>query len=204
MATFEKDEVPMLSATYSQVDEDEDSQLRRFASRMRSASLTIPMNSMESYENENNLVGHTGPLRNERKTPFIQMSGPLYGRKHENLFRPNQGAIQMTRPTVDKYPSSNGVGPKDWPDNSYAGKNEHLLKSGQLGMCNDPYCTTCPTYSNFKGQQTNSKSSVIFDPKIWILAVSTIDTTPGSFPEIFLMGTQHIAGLSPLTNLRVS
>ncbi|KAI3724114.1 hypothetical protein L2E82_35880 [Cichorium intybus] len=24
-------------------------------------------------------------------------------------------------------------------------KSEHLLKSGQLGMCNDPYCTTCPT-----------------------------------------------------------
>lgn len=27
------------------------------------------------------------------------------------------------------------------------GTHAHLLKSGPLGMCNDPYCTTCP-YSN--------------------------------------------------------
>lgn len=24
------------------------------------------------------------------------------------------------------------------------GKHEHLLKSGPLGKCNDPFCTTCP------------------------------------------------------------
>ncbi|KAI9174485.1 hypothetical protein LWI28_018100 [Acer negundo] len=33
-------------------------------------------------------------------------------------------------------------------------------------MCNDPYCTTCPTYYNFKGvQPKNSKGSGLFDPK---------------------------------------
>ncbi|KAL8245913.1 hypothetical protein R6Q59_007129 [Mikania micrantha] len=30
-------------------------------------------------------------------------------------------------------------------------KNEYLLRSGQLGMCNDPYCTTCPTSYYYKG-----------------------------------------------------
>ncbi|KAA8542914.1 hypothetical protein F0562_024051 [Nyssa sinensis] len=132
MDAFEKDEVPMLSDSYSQVDER-----------------------------------HTGPLKNERRTPLIQMSGPLYiSCKNENFFRPTQGATgrNTTDVRVEKYPSFNGMGQSDWPD-SYAGKNEHLLKSGQLGICNDPYCTTCPTYYNFKDQQKNSKSSVIFDPK---------------------------------------
>ncbi|KAJ0702466.1 putative cyclic nucleotide-binding domain, Ion transport domain, rmlC-like jelly roll [Helianthus annuus] len=31
-------------------------------------------------------------------------------------------------------------------------KNEHLLKSGRLGMCNDPYCTTCPSSYYYKGR----------------------------------------------------
>ncbi|WJX71894.1 hypothetical protein P8452_55835 [Trifolium repens] len=31
------------------------------------------------------------------------------------------------------------------------GENEHLGKSGALGMCDDPYCTICPTY--FKAYQ---------------------------------------------------
>ncbi|KAK2367510.1 putative cyclic nucleotide-gated ion channel 20, chloroplastic [Trifolium repens] len=44
------------------------------------------------------------------------------------------------------------------------GENEHLGKSGALGMCDDPYCTTCPTY--FKAcQQSNPKDSTEYDPK---------------------------------------
>nr|KAJ0223954.1 hypothetical protein LSAT_V11C200057500 [Lactuca sativa] len=27
---------------------------------------------------------------------------------------------------------------------NYSHQSEHLMKSGQLGMCDDPYCTTCP------------------------------------------------------------
>ncbi|KAL8202024.1 hypothetical protein R6Q57_011171 [Mikania cordata] len=30
-------------------------------------------------------------------------------------------------------------------------KNEYLLRSGQLGMCSDPYCTTCPSSYYYKG-----------------------------------------------------
>ncbi|KAL8487602.1 hypothetical protein ACS0TY_024063 [Phlomoides rotata] len=45
------------------------------------------------------------------------------------------------------------------------GKNEHLLRSGQLGMCNDPYCTACPMYYSVKGRQKPSRTSEIFDAK---------------------------------------
>lgn len=163
MDALEKDEVPMLSA-----NENEASQVRRFSYRTRSASVSIPMNYMDSYENENNLVGHSGSLRNERRTPFIQMSGPLYvNSKNENLFQPTQHAIErkITEPGLEKFPSFNGMDQNDWHNNNYAGKNEHLFRSGQLGMCNDPYCTTCPSYYSFKGQQKNSKASNILDPK---------------------------------------
>ncbi|XP_016709631.1 probable cyclic nucleotide-gated ion channel 20, chloroplastic isoform X4 [Gossypium hirsutum] len=170
MASYDKDEVPMLSDTYPQSSENNrDSQSQTFISRTRSASISIPMNSMESYQNAH-LVGHTGPLRNERKTPFIQMSGPLYiSRKPENSFQLNQSTAagqKMMEPKAEKFPSFNGKDENDWPDNNYSGKNEHLLRSGQLGMCSDPYCTTCPTYYNFKPeQQKNSRVSGIFDTK---------------------------------------
>ncbi|XWS60796.1 hypothetical protein CRYUN_Cryun07bG0068100 [Craigia yunnanensis] len=169
MACYDKDEVRMLSDTHPNSSEnDQDSQFQTFISRTRSASISIPMNSIESYENTN-LVGHTGPLRNERKTPFIQMSGPLYiSRKPENSFHLNQSAAghKMVEFKAEKIPSFNGMDEKDWTDNNYAAKNEHLLMSGQLGMCNDPYCTTCPTYYNSKAeQQKNSKASGIFDTK---------------------------------------
>ncbi|KAK2965629.1 hypothetical protein RJ640_001816 [Escallonia rubra] len=165
MDPFEKDEVPMLSATYSQVDEHAISRSRRFSPRMRSASISIPMDSAESYEDTN--VGHTGPLRSQRRTPSIQMSGPLYpNRKQGNSFQPTQAVIRRkaAEPTVEDYPSVSGIDHNDWPGNS-VGKNEHLLRSGQLGMCNDPYCTTCPSYYNVKGQQKYSEASAGFDPK---------------------------------------
>ena len=133
--------------------------------------MSISRTSGEPYEIENNLVGYTGPLRSERRTPFIQMSGPLYiSHKRENLFRPAQDMMgrKATEPRVDKYPSFKRMAQNDWPDDP-AGKNEHLLKSGQLGVCNDPYCTTCPTYYNFKGQQNSSKFSAIVDPKVFLL-----------------------------------
>jgi cyclic nucleotide gated channel len=44
-------------------------------------------------------------------------------------------------------------------------ENEHLGKSGALGMCDDPYCTTCPTYIK-ASQQGNPKDSIEYDPKV--------------------------------------
>lgn len=167
MAALEEEDVPMLSDMYPQVDEHDESQLRRLSSRNRSISMSNSWNSKEPYEYQNNLVGSTGPLRNARRTDFIQMSGPLYvGLKHENLFQPTQAAIghQGTEPSMDKDSSFRGMGQDDWPDN-YAGRNEHLLKSGKLGICDDPYCTTCPTFYNTKGKQNNMINSGILGPK---------------------------------------
>jgi cyclic nucleotide gated channel len=176
MADFEKDDIPMLSNTNRQLlDEHADSRFQRFASTTRSASISIPTNSMESYESETNLVGYTGPLRSERRTPFIQMSGPLYvSRKPESFFPVNQGVTghKTVEPMAEKFPSSRGKDQNDWPNENYAAKNEHLLRSGQLGLCNDPYCTTCPTFHNYKAaQQKNSIASSVFDPKVFFLPV---------------------------------
>ncbi|KAB1200234.1 putative cyclic nucleotide-gated ion channel 20, chloroplastic [Morella rubra] len=168
MASFEKDNVPMLSGMNGQSSEEHaDPQFQRSAYMTRSASLFIPMNSTESFDRGTNLVGHTGPLRRERKTHLIQMSGPLYpSHKPENLFLLNQGMTGQNKAEtlVGTCPPLKGKDQDDWLHESYVGKNEHLLRSGQLGMCNDPYCTTCPTYHNFKAQK-NSRASLVFDPK---------------------------------------
>ncbi|XP_059304210.1 probable cyclic nucleotide-gated ion channel 20, chloroplastic isoform X1 [Lycium ferocissimum] len=166
MDTYEKDEAPMLSPSYPQSDENDGFQNRRFAYRTRSASLSMPMSSMDSFENDSSFVGYTGPLRSERRTPLVQMSGPLYiGREPVNSFRRTPTAVvdKPTLPTTEKYPSIRNTERNGWRNNDYTGKNEHLLKSGQLGMCSDPYCTTCPTYYHLKARQRNSKSSDIFD-----------------------------------------
>lgn len=78
----------MLSDVHPQLlDENVDSRVQAFTSWTRSASISIPTNSMEPFGNEANLVGYTGPLRSERRAPLIQMSGPIYiNRKAENLF----------------------------------------------------------------------------------------------------------------------
>ncbi|KAL1318213.1 hypothetical protein HN51_070492 [Arachis hypogaea] len=163
MASFEKDEEPMLLETRGpRSDEHVDSNFRRLVTRTRSASMSIPMVSMESSDREATFVGHTGPLRTVRKTPFPQMSGPLY---------PTQGTgnpLQRSRVVAGNNVGESrterfrNTGESHWNNNNDR-KNEHLLRSGQLGMCNDPYCTTCP--ANFKAaQQGNSRTLYRRDP----------------------------------------
>lgn len=172
MADNERDEVPMLLEMQHQVSDDSNSSRRQtFVSRTRSASISIPMSSMESHENIPNLVGYTGPLRSEKRTPFSQMSGPLYiSHGPEKTFRCNHGVpgSKVAEPQYmkEKFPSFGIKDRIDSTDDHYAAKNEHLLRSGQLGMCNDPYCTTCPSYYNKRAQQTSVKSPSIFDPKV--------------------------------------
>ena len=171
MSDLEKDETPMLSEAHSQyLDEPRVSYSHKLNSRNRSASISIPMNSMESYQTESSLVSHTGPLMNEKKTPFVPMSGPLFiGPKSGSLFPPTPG-IQGQRkaePKAEKFPSFNGIEWISRPHNNYAGKNEHLLRSGQLGVCNDPYCTICPTHFIDSRQQRNSKVS--FFPNVYAI-----------------------------------
>ncbi|KAG4939886.1 hypothetical protein JHK84_046035 [Glycine max] len=167
MANFEKDEVPIFSEVHPKPsNEPVDTKFPRGVPRTRSVSISIPSTLTEPYERGNNLVGYTGPLRSQRKTPFDHMSGPLYvTNKHGNLFRHNRVAseYQTAESKAENFPSCCGMGENDL-QNNYAGKNEHLVRSGPLGMCNDPYCTTCPTY--FKAtQQMNSKASGIFNPE---------------------------------------
>ncbi|KAM5570289.1 hypothetical protein ABKV19_011115 [Rosa sericea] len=150
MADHERDEVPMLSDTHPQSSNEHlPLQIDRFMSRTRSASISIPMNSMDSYERgEVNLVGHTGPLRTHTKTPFLAMSGPLYANRSrpDSVLRLTRGVTgqEAAETTAEKFPSTSATNENEWNDD-YTAKNEHLLRSGQLGMCNDPYCTTCPT-----------------------------------------------------------
>jgi hypothetical protein len=82
MAGFEKDDITMLSDTNGQSSHRHvDSQFQKLAYRTRSASISIPMNSVECCENETILVGHSGRLRSERRTPFRQMSGLYWDAK---------------------------------------------------------------------------------------------------------------------------
>ncbi|CAA2981001.1 probable cyclic nucleotide-gated ion channel 20, chloroplastic isoform X1 [Olea europaea subsp. europaea] len=168
MDASEKDEVPMLSAAQLLSNERNKTPIW-ISSRTRSASMSLPTNSMDYSEQGNNLVGFTGPLRNGRQTSFKQLSGPLYvSNKHVGNLQPNQGALRRkaTESNFERYPSLDGMVRNGWPDDNYAGRNEHLLRSGQLGMCNDPYCTVCPSSYNFKGQQKISRTSDVFDAKV--------------------------------------
>ncbi|XP_034908497.1 probable cyclic nucleotide-gated ion channel 20, chloroplastic isoform X2 [Populus alba] len=157
MADHEKD-VSMLSNTHPKlVDEEVDSRFSPFLSRNQSASISIPVNSMESYGFETNLGGCTGPLHSERNAPLVQMSGPLYiNRNTENLFLANHGVTtrKKVEPT-ERCQSFKGMDPSDW-DDMYTATNAHLMRSGQLGMCNDPYCTTCPSYYHSKDSRVNN------------------------------------------------
>ncbi|XP_061355812.1 probable cyclic nucleotide-gated ion channel 20, chloroplastic [Gastrolobium bilobum] len=168
MAHFEKDEVPMLSETHArhQSDEAVDYNFRRLVYRTRSATISIPMVSMDPNEREASLVGHTGPLCSVRKIPFKQMSGPLYA-THGTGNLLHQSIVvtgnEVAESKEEKFSTREGTNKSNW-NNKYDRKNEHLLRSGQLGMCNDPYCTTCPTY--FKASSLrNPIASTIFDPK---------------------------------------
>lgn len=116
---------------------------RAFTSTNRSVSLSNPTFSIDGFDNSSVNLGYTGPLRTQRRRPpLVQMSGPLYStRRPESLFPPpNQPPDSSS--TVD-------VPPED----DFVLKNANLLKSGLLGMCNDPYCTTCPSYYNHQSAQ---------------------------------------------------
>ncbi|KAF8014594.1 hypothetical protein BT93_H0420 [Corymbia citriodora subsp. variegata] len=167
MAHNKSDEVPMLSETQQQLSDDYNSyQPRSHISRTRSVSMSIPMSFMESPENIPNRVGYTGPLRSEKRTPFPPMSGPLHiSHGPESTFRRTPGVPGSTgvesQPMKEKFPSFSIKDHVNSTDDDYATKNEHLLRSGRLGMCDDRYCTTCPSHYNRRAQQTSSKSSRI-------------------------------------------
>ncbi|CAD5186803.1 unnamed protein product [Musa acuminata subsp. malaccensis] len=147
MAEHEKDYVPMLSGNI---------EMRRFTAR--SASMSVPPNA--SYDGEDSLVFHTGPLRTQRTTEYGVAVGPLSrNRKPENHWTGHgklHNRSQAVMPEV--------LGGGAFPDTNYVTRNEHLLMSGPLGLCNNPDCTECPAV--YKAKRSHQKSSVSLEKKL--------------------------------------
>ena len=167
MANFEKHGEPAPSETHAQHDELENSRFGKVISRTKSASISIPMVSMEPYERETSLVGHTGPLPSVRKSPIMHVNGSLSATNgtenllHQSIFVKGNKVVESK---TEKISTLDRKDENHW-NNNYDRKNEHLLRSGLLGMCNDPYCTTCPTYFRASLQRF-SKASTVFDPQV--------------------------------------
>ncbi|XP_058108457.1 probable cyclic nucleotide-gated ion channel 20, chloroplastic isoform X3 [Magnolia sinica] len=163
MAGDSDDKVPMLLDSHSQLSDDSmEVQLTRFNARRTTRSVScVPMsatNSMGPYGSENSPLSHTSRLNGKKQALFIPMSGPLYSNtKPENFSQPMNGTLGGRTAAVKEYVIETGQ--MDYPDDSYGGKNEHLLKSGQLGRCNDPFCTTCPTYYDFEAERKKYKKA---------------------------------------------
>ncbi|XP_031404535.1 probable cyclic nucleotide-gated ion channel 20, chloroplastic [Punica granatum] len=156
------------SAAQEQSSADyEDPQIRVLPPRTQSASISLPWSSKDSDQNQTYLVDYTGPSRSERKTRFSTVSGPIYGApRPESLSHKNRGGEgrREVELTTQKFPSFSMKDPNDWPEGSNADRNEYFLMSGQLDMCNDPYCRTCPTYYHYdEAKRKTSKSSGEFD-----------------------------------------
>ncbi|XP_058108456.1 probable cyclic nucleotide-gated ion channel 20, chloroplastic isoform X2 [Magnolia sinica] len=150
MAGDSDDKVPMLLDSHSQLSDDSmEVQLTRFNARRTTRSVScVPMSATNSM----------GPYGSEKQALFIPMSGPLYSNtKPENFSQPMNGTLGGRTAAVKEYVIETGQ--MDYPDDSYGGKNEHLLKSGQLGRCNDPFCTTCPTYYDFEAERKKYKKA---------------------------------------------
>ncbi|KAL0899869.1 hypothetical protein Bca101_083830 [Brassica carinata] len=119
---------------------------RAFNSRNRSVSFSNSTYSTNRVDNSSVALGYTGPLRTPRRPPpSVQMSGPLY-----SLRRPDQ---TFYPPSPTQPPDSSSTVDVPSEEDEFVLKNANLLKSGQLGMCNDPYCTTCPSYYNRQAAQ---------------------------------------------------
>ncbi|CAL9180965.1 unnamed protein product [Musa hybrid cultivar] len=147
MAEHEKDYVPMLSGNI---------EMRRFTAR--SASMSVPPNA--SYDGEDSLVFHTGPLRTQRTTEYGVAVGPLSrNRKPENHWTGHGKLHNRTQAVMPEV-----LGGGAFPDTNYVTRNEHLLMSGPLGLCNNPDCTECPAV--YKAKRSHQKSSVSLEKKL--------------------------------------
>ncbi|PWA98503.1 cyclic nucleotide-binding transporter 1 [Artemisia annua] len=144
MDDTEKDDMPMLSVTDWPSDRHEPNTKRRFKTENRSVSISIPVSSIELNSGAPNHIGFAGPLRSDRISPAEPVE------QDQRKIRKHQGA-----------------------DDGKEAKNEHLLRSGQLGLCNDPYCTTCPTPYSYKGQLLISRVSQGLDHSVLVYGDAT-------------------------------
>ncbi|KAF2556506.1 hypothetical protein F2Q68_00017465 [Brassica cretica] len=149
----EKDEFPILLPVSEARPR---ANTRALNSRNRSVSFSNSTYSTNRVDNSSVVLGYTGPLRTQRRPPLsVQMSGPLYSTR-----RPDQSFFPASpvQPPDSSLSSSTVDVPSE--EDEVVLKNANLLKSGQLGMCNDPYCTTCPSYYNRQAAQFHTNRVV--------------------------------------------
>ena len=160
----EKDEFPILLPVSEARPR---ANTRALNSRNRSVSFSSSTYSTNRVDNSSVVLGYTGPLRTQRRPPLsVQMSGPLYSTR-----RPDQSFFPASpvQPPDSSLSSSTVDVPSE--EDEVVLKNANLLKSGQLGMCNDPYCTTCPSYYNRQAAQFHT-NRVVSDSRVRFLRPS--------------------------------
>ncbi|XP_024973474.1 probable cyclic nucleotide-gated ion channel 20, chloroplastic isoform X1 [Cynara cardunculus var. scolymus] len=150
MDAVEKDDMPMLTDTDWPSDRNEDNSQRRLSRRSKSVSISIPVSSFELDSSATSLVGFTGPLCCGRKTPRRQRQGNPSQSIHGTIGFERREPVEQENIIMLNHQRG---------DHDNEAKNEHLLRSGQLGMCNDPYCTTCPSSYNYKELLKNSRQT---------------------------------------------
>ncbi|MQL93920.1 hypothetical protein Taro_026571 [Colocasia esculenta] len=103
---------------------------------------------------------HTGPLmRSPAAAQFSPMSGPLYGGRNRGTPTPHPRPLLLPAAGEGRWGKTRAVASEKacaggWVDEGGGyggGRKGHLLDSGQLGMCSNPYCTTCPGAYHAKG-----------------------------------------------------
>ncbi|CAJ1952237.1 unnamed protein product [Sphenostylis stenocarpa] len=76
---------------------------------------------------------------------FVHVSIPIPTVFTEPLNQIEVPHYQTPESSTEHFPSSSGKDEND-SQNQNDGTNEYLVRSGSLGMCDDPYCLTCPIY----------------------------------------------------------
>ncbi|CAN6979708.1 unnamed protein product [Brassica oleracea var. botrytis] len=151
----ENDDVPMLPVSNKSSSA---SRTSLFTSNSRSISLANTSSTIDVFDSSTVFLGYTDPVGFQRRS-FVQMSDPLSSTpSREPLFSlplPNTGGSSDSVGVSSSQPGyhSSATPEQENSDDELVSKHEHLLRSGKLGMCNDPYCTTCPTEYNREAAQ---------------------------------------------------
>lgn len=93
----------------------------------------------------------------------VQMGGPsdVDGADEVVVWSPQYALEQKSMNANQIHPSVDGMDKHDLALVSYDIKDERKMKSLQLGMCDHPYCTTCPTCYGRKWNQRYSGATFV-------------------------------------------